>query len=170
MLDTANTYANDATPMLPDSLPDSPATMTPTQAIPIQEQPAQRRPGAQPGDRRAFRHGLRGTGMGKKCRKEESQLNAVRRNIEDVVIEAKGEISFMDACAINTAMRHERHSVLAARWLRLHGESMTHAERLSYSAAIATASTQRDRALAAIQLPRRGDEQTITLRPTGGAA
>ena len=128
-----------------------------TQATPTEQLPAQRRPGAQPGDRRAWRHGLRGSGFPASCRKEESSVNQFKRTAEDAVFAARGEVTLLDAAAIHTATRWERHALLAARWLRVHGESMTHSERLAYSRDVATASTARDKALESLKLPRRGD-------------
>lgn len=129
--------------------------MPPTQQLPTEQTPQQRGPGAQPGDRRAFRHGLRSPGYTAKCRKEEQNVNSFRRTVEDTTFAAKGEVTLSDALAINTATRWERHALLAARWLRLHGDAMDHTERLSFSREVARASTERDKALATLQLNAR---------------
>lgn len=128
--------------------------MPTTEATASETTPVQRRPGPPLGSRNNFRHGLRGTGLPAKCRKLETALNAFRRTVEDAVIDARGEIGLMDAAAINTAYRHERHALLAARWLNLNAEQMTHSERLQYSAAVASASSARDKALQSLNLNR----------------
>jgi hypothetical protein len=60
----------------------------------------------------------------------------------------------MDAALINTAFRAERHAQLAQRWLAREADSMTPADRLSYSREVARASEARDKAIAALDLPK----------------
>jgi len=82
----------------------------------------------------------------------ERAANAFRRALEEAVELAHGRIDFAAALAINTAARWERHSALALRWLREHGERMDDAQRLSYSREVARASSERDRAVASLKL------------------
>ena len=82
----------------------------------------------------------------------ERAANAFRRALEEAVELARGRIDFADALAINTAARWERHSALALRWLREHGERMDDAQRLAYSREIARASSERDKAVASLKL------------------
>lgn len=82
----------------------------------------------------------------------ERAANAFRRALEDAVELAHGRIEFAAALSINTAARWERHSLLAMRWLREHGERMDDAQRLAYSREIARASTERDKAVERLKL------------------
>jgi hypothetical protein len=93
--------------------------------------------------------------MPKGCRRYESQLNDLRRKLEDECIEVHGEVSLVHALAILTAMRWERHAVLAARWLRIEGGAMSASDRLNYSREIARASAARDAAVKELGLTKR---------------
>jgi hypothetical protein len=137
--------------------------MTHSQAIPAQEHNGKRRGGPPLGSRNAMRHGLRSAGMPKGCRRYESQLNDLRRQLEDEVLEVHGRVSLVHALAILTAMRWERHAVLAARWLRLEGEQMSPSDRLNYSREIARASAARDVAIKELGLTRRNSDIWQTL-------
>lgn len=119
--------------------------------------------GAPPCNRNHLRHGLRGFGWPAGCVKDERNVNRFRRTLEDCIIEARGEIGLVDACLVATCYRWERHASLAARWLRLHGPEMDHTERLSYSREIARASAERDKAIAALNLPHRPDASPWTV-------
>lgn len=72
-------------------------------------------------------------------------------------MEARGEITLTDAAYVNTAYRAERHAQLAQRWLALEAENMTPADRLNYSREVTKASESRDKAIAALNLPKRPD-------------
>jgi hypothetical protein len=90
--------------------------------------------------------------------------------LEAAVMEARGEITLVDAAYVNTAFRAERHAQLAQRWLALEAATMTPADRLSYSREVARASQQRDVAIAALNLPKRPDADFwSTLRQPNGA-
>lgn len=105
--------------------------------------------------RNALTHGLRASTLGSVPAGASyvgKLLHEFRRQLEAVVMGAKGEISFTDACHVNTASRHEKHALLAGRWLKLHAATMTHDQRLAYSAAVGKASESRDRAIAALKL------------------
>jgi hypothetical protein len=75
-----------------------------------------------------------------------------RRMLENEVLKAKGAIGLLDAALVESACRWHRHAALCLRWLRLHEKDMSHAERLSYSRAIADAGTSRDRCLERLNL------------------
>jgi hypothetical protein len=111
--------------------------------------------GAPLGNRNGMRHGLRGSGLPKGCHHIERATSHFRRQVEDAVVEARGEISLLDAAFINSAYRAERHAQLAQRWLAKEAENMTPADRLAYSREVAKASKMRDEALAALGLPQR---------------
>jgi hypothetical protein len=110
------------------------------------------RSGAPRGNTNAQRHGLRGGKLPKGCQYIENRVNALRRQVETAVIEAKGEIGVVDAAAINSVLKWERHGLLAAHWLRHEADKLTAAERLKFSEAIAKASDARDRNIRALGL------------------
>ncbi|HWB13415.1 MAG TPA: hypothetical protein VFE62_12300 [Gemmataceae bacterium] len=110
--------------------------------------------GAQPGNTNGLRHGLRSgsvrLALGKLPREMvriERAVNQFRLLIEAAVVEAHGQISVYHAALIQSACRHETHSMMAKRWLRLQDECLDHNQRLAYSKAIADASTARDKCL-----------------------
>jgi len=113
--------------------------------------------GAPTGNRNAMRHGLRAGKLPAGCGNIENRINVFRRTLEDEKLAIAGEISIVDAAAINTACKWERHGMLALRWLRLEAEKLTASERLAFSREIARASAERDRALAGLELDRRPD-------------
>lgn len=112
-------------------------------------------------------HGLRASTLGrlpKGASYAGKLLHEFRRQLEAVVMEAKGKITFTDSCSINTAARWERHALLAGRWLNLHAETMNHDQRLAYSAAVGKASEARDKAIAALKLQQEPASIVATLR------
>jgi hypothetical protein len=144
--------------------------MPATQAQPAQETNGHKRPGPPLGSRNAIRHGLRGAGLPSGCRKIETALNQFRRTLEDAVLEHRGEVSLVDAASVNSAYRWERHAQLAQRWLRLKGDTMNHTERLNYSREVARASSERDKAIAALCLPKRYDPGSFDWSTLGKGA
>ena len=48
----------------------------------------------------------------------ENRINGFRRHLEEAVAMAKGEVTIVDAAAINSACKWERHGLLAQHWLR----------------------------------------------------
>ena len=127
---------------------------TPNRAI---EKPARQPHGAPKGNsngRGNCRHGLKAGKLPKDARYIEHQMNNLRRQLEDAVMQAKGEVGLLDAASIQTAVKWERHGALALRWLRLEGDKLRLTERLTFSREIARASTERDRALALLGLDR----------------
>jgi hypothetical protein len=113
--------------------------------------------GAPLGNRNNQRHGMRGSGLPKGCGHIRAATNVFRRQIESEVLAARGEITLVDSAYVNTAFRAERHAQLAMRWLTLEAENMSPADRLAYSREVVTASIARDKAIAALNLPRRPD-------------
>lgn len=106
--------------------------------------------GAPPGNRNArgnIRHGLKAGSLPKDARYIEVRLNQFRRNLEDAVIAAKGEVSLADAAAIQTACRWERHACLAQRWLTKQYAELKPLDRLTFSREISRASGERDKAI-----------------------
>jgi hypothetical protein len=130
----------------------------------------QKRPGgggAPLGNTNAARHALRGQGWPPGTDRDRRHVLALRRALEAIVLDVKGELDLLDQCSINTACRWERHARLAARWLRLHMSEMTHAERLAYSKATAEASERRDRAIAALRIAETQSDPLAALAAWG---
>jgi len=109
-------------------------------------------PKRNPNLRGHLRHGLKAGQLPDGCKYVELRLNKFRRYVEDCVIAAKGEVSLTDAAYIQSAMRWERHGVLAQRWLKQNFDKMTHADKLRFSREIADASDKRDKAIRNLNL------------------
>lgn len=129
---------------------------------------AKRKRGGQPGNRNALRHAMRAGKLPPELAYLENRLNAFRRQLEDAVIEAKGEISIPDAATINTALKWERHGTLAQRWLTTKYEELGPDQMLYFSREVARASTERDRAIATLKLSR--DKVTDVWAVLGGGS
>jgi hypothetical protein len=106
----------------------------------------------------AARHGLRGQGVPRGCTGVTKSINHFRRQLEQAVVNAHGEITLVHACLINTAYRYERHAQLAQRWLLVAYDDLSHADRLNYSREAARASAERDKAIMALNLNRPADD------------
>jgi hypothetical protein len=110
------------------------------------------RSGAPRANRNAMRHGLRGGQLPKDARYIELRLNEFRQRLEDAVMAARQQVSLVDAAAIQTCLRWERHAALAQRWLVKAGDDLKPVDRLAFSREIARASSERDKALAVLKL------------------
>jgi hypothetical protein len=110
------------------------------------------RSGPARGNDNAARHYLRAGKLPPKLQYVEHRINAFRRHLEEAVAESKGEVSIVDAAAINTACKWERHGLLAQHWLRHEAENLSVDQRLKFSAEIAKASDNRDKNLRALGL------------------
>lgn len=103
-------------------------------------------------NRNNLRHGLKAGKLPKAARYVEHQLNRLRRELEDRVLALRGEVSLVDAAAIVSAIRWERHGALCNRWLRLEEENLKPLDRLQFSREVARASTERDRSIKLLRL------------------
>lgn len=108
--------------------------------------------GARPANANAQRHGMKGNKLPKGCEYIENRVNNLRRQMEQAVLDAKGVISIVDAAAINSVLKWERHGLLAAHWLRHEVDKLSTRDRLYFSEAIAKASDARDRNIKALGL------------------
>lgn len=124
------------------------------------------RSGPPKGNLNSGRHFLRAGSLPKRLKYIEVRLNCFRRNVESLVVAQKGEVSLLDAARINTALRHERHAILAQHWLRVEGERMAASDRLRFSEAIGKASDSRDKALVALGLDKQTDVPWLTVGTT----
>jgi len=106
---------------------------------------------------KAMRHGLTLSKLPYNCKYIETHVNKLRKQLEDQVIDVKGEISITDAANIQTVCKWERHGKLCERWLRKEGDKLKPSERIQYSKEIADASTKRDKAIKALNLDQERD-------------
>jgi len=102
----------------------------------------------------ALRHGMRGGKLPEGCQYIEGRVNSLRRQIETALVAVKGEIGIVDAAAINSVLKWERHGLLAAHWLRHEAAKLSASDRLKFSEAIAKASDNRDRNIRSLGLDR----------------
>lgn len=110
------------------------------------------RSGPRKGSANATRHGMRGSKLPKGCKYVEGRVNALRRTMEEAVLALRSEITILDAAAINSILKWERHGLLAAHWLRHEIDSLSATDRLKFSEAIAKASDNRDKAIKSLGL------------------
>lgn len=111
--------------------------------------------------RSGIRHGLQASKLPPNCMYIENRLNKFRRELEDRVITARGQVTMTDAAHIQSALRWERHSALCARWLRIEGQELKPADRLQFSREVARSSSERDKSIKALDLD--APVETITL-------
>lgn len=69
------------------------------------------------GSRNALRHGLAAGKLPPGCEYIEVRLNIFRRQLEDVVLSLKGEVTLTDSAFIQTVLRWERHACLSSSCL-----------------------------------------------------
>lgn len=113
-------------------------------------------------NRNGVRHGLTAQRLPKGCGWLVRDTEALRRTIEDAVAERNdGEISIFHAALINSSIKWERHGMLSARWLRLHHDEMSHADRLTFSREVAKAASQRDKCLERLGLDKTRRQSVI---------
>lgn len=121
------------------------------------------RTGKSPNSRNCLRHGMRGSKLPKDCKYVENAVNALRRNMEAAVLKARGTINILDASAINSILKWERHGMLAAHWLRHEIDTLCPSDRLRFSGEIAKASDCRDKAIRSLGLDAAAPMPWITV-------
>lgn len=112
------------------------------------------RSGPSKGNRNAMRHGLKAGMLPKGAKYIEHRINGMRRQLEDAVMAVRGEVGILDAANINSAIKWERHGLLAQLWLRKEVDQLSPTERLKFSETIAKASDNRDKAMRMLDLDR----------------
>lgn len=127
------------------------------------------RSGPPKGNANNLRHGLKAGKLPADAKYIEIRLNIVRRNLEQTVIAAKGEISLPDAAAIQTCIRWERHAALAQRWLTKQYEELKPEQRINFSREIARASGERDKAIASLQLGEKVNRPWLIVADTAAS-
>lgn len=117
------------------------------------------------GNRNGMRHGLTAGKLPLNCAYIENLCNRLRRQLEDSVMQQRGEVTLADADSIQTAVKWERHGALALRWLRVKGDELKPTESLTFSREIAKASTERDKAIIALRLHDDSRSMPWVVRP-----
>ncbi len=106
--------------------------------------------GAPKANTNAMRHGLNCSTLPKGCRGIERQVAKLRSEAERAARADGRDLGLLELARINLACRWHAHGLLAARWLRLHVETMDHDQRLAYSREVVKAAAERDKALSGI--------------------
>ncbi len=108
-----------------------------------------------PGNANRHRHGMHGSKLPKGCEYIEKRVNiSPPPRSSAALLDAKGEIGIVDAAAINSVLKWERHGLLAAHWLRKEADKLSASDRLRFSEAIAKASDNRDKNIRSLCLDR----------------
>jgi hypothetical protein len=110
------------------------------------------RSGPPKGSANNLRHGMKGSKLPAGCKYIEGRVNNLRRQVEEALIAIKGEINILDAAAVNSILKWERHGLLASHWLRHEIKKLSATDRLKFSEAIAKASDNRDKAIRSLGL------------------
>ena len=108
------------------------------------------RAGAPRGNFNGMRHGLKASKLPPKCKGEEREIYFLRQEIFAELVTIHGSpdaIPLLSLALLQSLVRHEQRCRLAARWLRLQGDSLPLAERLSLLDTISKATDARDRCL-----------------------
>lgn len=116
---------------------------------------------APPGNRNSVRHGLTCGSLPKGAGYIKRISGQFRTAIERAVVDVHGEVTLYHAAIIQTAMRWERHALLAQRWLRREDAKLTVSERLGFSREVARASAERDKCLAALRLDKDRSQSVV---------
>lgn len=116
-----------------------------------------------PNNRNATRHGLKAGQLPKGASYIKRDADILRRYLEAAVVERHDEITLYHAACIQSAIRWERHAMLAQRWLRLEADDLDAGTRLSFSREIAKASSERDKCLERLGLDKRDAQDALTL-------
>lgn len=115
-----------------------------------------------------LRHGARLSRLSlgnlpKPLRRVSSEARQYRRDLEEIVIAVKGEVSPIDAHHIDAAAGYQLHGAIV-RWLLLHRlDTMTTAEVIKSSEAMARARVQRNACLSLLALDADTDSRSFTL-------
>lgn len=103
--------------------------------------------GAPAGNSNSVRHGLRANKLPARLAWADRRVNSFRKVVEQAVIDAKGEVSLVDAATIQTCLRFEKHAILAGHWLAKEIDNLSPDQRLAHSREVAKASAERDKCL-----------------------
>ena len=105
------------------------------------------------GNRNRTRHGLTAGQLPKGAAYVKRCTDQLRAGLESAVAERNGgEVSLYHAALIQSAIRWERHALLAQRWLRQEAATLNADQRLAYSREVARASAERDKCLKLLAL------------------
>ena len=90
----------------------------------------------------------------KGCAYVQRTVNALRRVLEQAVVDRHGDLSTYHAATVQTACRHECRALLWQRWLRERAATMATMELLAVTKEIAAASDARDRCLRSLGIDK----------------
>jgi len=90
----------------------------------------------------------------KQCKWIQQRVAELRRIVEAEVLQRRSVIGAWDAAQIQTICRLEQHAMLAQRYLRKAGDSLSPDAFLKLSGEIAKAAVERDKCLASLGLDK----------------
>ena len=109
---------------------------------------------APPRNSNALKHGLSIGRLPKGAAYVANLTAKLRQALEDATLDIRGQVGVYELAVINSAIRWERHALLAQRWLRREAANLTPDQRLAFSREVARASSERDKCLKALGLYR----------------
>lgn len=146
------------------------------QRLPTNEQMSQaiakkpkRKRGGQPGNRNAVQHGLTTGHNPRGCSSATRYGNQFKRSLEAEVQALRGEITFADACSIQSATEWYRHALRARHWLNKKGDELSADQQLTFSREVARALTERDKIIRVLGVDRLPDPDDWTAAIFGPA-
>ncbi len=104
------------------------------------------------------RHGLTLARLPAGCQFIHRKASELRTALEREVISQRGEITVPELAVIASVATWTIHGLLCSRWLQKAGETLNHSERLGYSREVARAATERERAIARLNLDRKSHD------------
>lgn len=125
-----------------------------------------RKGGAPEANTNATRHGLRASALPDGCGYISGQLRSLRRDLVTEVERAHKAVSFAHEVTIQSLLRHERRSLLAARWLRVES-GLSLQDRLALESEIGRATEARDRCLARLEIGTADSKEAMLKRIYG---
>jgi hypothetical protein len=102
----------------------------------------------------AMKHGLMAGKLPPGCSYIRTAVGKLQAALQAATLQVHGELDVYRLALIHSAMRWERHALLAQKWLRDNAGTMNAADRLAYSRDVARASSERDRCLKLLGLDR----------------
>lgn len=172
MYDASTTYDEFRGQVPPEKATKQTPTMSTTEAIttepqPAQTMPAKRKGGAPLGSSNARRHGLRMSKLPPGVPHIGRDLNQLRKALEAAEANARGSVSVSAAATINRAVRFERKLRLVERHLAENAAMMTPETYLAFERESARWLLDRDRAIDDLDLT---DHRLPSLWPIGEGA
>jgi hypothetical protein len=141
-----NRYRMDATDNITEQSTAQALTCTAQMSQGQKRRRRRKRPGGQPANTNAIRHGLRASRLPKGCAWIDSQVEALRRDLLEAV-QQRGPVTLFQSAVIQSLCRHEQRVLLSYRWLRQGGDEMSVRDKSALLDAVSRATVLRDACL-----------------------